>query len=177
MGSSRTKKTVCRWLALGLGAVALVGCAGGATPTSSAPASKPAWTPPLPVLSPLYSDLRDEGPLSDGLPLQEALETARVSGFLEEVDRLLGEAVRHPTSSPDGAHFAFIVPRQADGSGEIWVSQADGSLPYLLHAGLARAERAVWLDEGSSAGRIYFSSRGRVWSLRPILLVAEETQS
>lgn len=159
-----------------LGAAALAGCAAAESPARDAPIVEPTWTPPAPCLSALYTDLREEGPGAAGAT-PPAMDEVLAEAFTRRVSLLLGREVRDPSLSPDGARVAFIVTRDEEEAGEIWIARRDGSLPYLLHPGLASARRTLWTDDGTPEGRITFSSRGRVWSFRPVRLDAEETDS
>lgn len=159
-----------------LGPVTLAGCAGPVALGQPDRAHEQAWTPPPPSPSALYADLRVERGSVPGAELQGAAEGALE--FTEMMTRMLGLTVRNADPSPDGARMVFIVSEGPDSpQGQIWISRVNGSLPYLLHAGLGSARGTIWKDDGSTEGRIYFSSRGRVWSFRPVLLDVEETKS
>lgn len=142
---------------------ALIACAS----VDPAPVAPRVTEPPI-ALAPLYTDLREErdADMDDDSPRPVSAVL-----FARRMGRSLDRPVRDVTPSPDGAHMAFIVPRRkGDKAGEIWISRADGTLPYVLHSSSIRARRLKWcLGEGPE-GRIHFISRGRTWSLRPIVL-------
>jgi hypothetical protein len=128
----------------------------------------PRATEPPVTLAPLYTDLREEGEadLDEDYPRPVSAVL-----FVRRMGRSLDRPVRNATPSPDGAHIAFIVPRRkGDKAGQIWISRADGSLPYVIHSSSIRARQIKWCPGEGPEGRIHFISRGRTWSLRPILL-------
>ena len=157
--------------------VAAFGLMGCASPASSgSPSPTPEMAAPLP--SALYSDLREERPLDPARLARQGPGGDRHEAFVKKMGRLIGRTVRDPCPSPNGERIVFIVTRESrDKLGRIWIARADGSLPYLLTAGLGRARRTVWRNDGTPEGRIYFSSGGRVWSFRPVLLDRVETES
>ena len=160
-----------------LGPVGLEGCAAPLSIENETP--QPVVTGlPTPLAVPLYNELRNEDRGFEPVGATAFRKEPEAARFIRRMSRLLGRPVRTPARSPDGNRIVFVVtPGNENKEGDIWISQADGTWPYLLHSGGARAERTVWTSDGSPEGRIYFSSGGRVWSLRPILLDVEETES
>ena len=137
----------------------------------SSPLVSPAELPPGAALAPLLEDLDDEGPVPGWEEASRRSFTAPAAGFARTLRRTLGRPVREPTTSPDGRHVAFVVSRSGKRAGGVlWIARAYGSDPYTVHSGLVRTRRPEWRVAGTPEGRIYFHSRGRVWSFRPVLL-------
>ncbi len=165
---------------LRLVAVALAAATGTAAcaTTGQAPSSRqssvltsPAELPPGAALAPLLEDLVDEGLVPEWAKAPRRSFTAPTAGFARKMRRTLGRPVREPTTSPDGRHVAFVVSRSGEKpAGELWIAGADGREPYVVHPGLVRARHPEWRGADAAEGRIYFQSRGRVWSFRPVLL-------
>ena len=182
-----------------LGPVTLAGCASEPVQKQERPVIE--RTDGQPTLSALFEDLREEGPASRARDLRAGdlsaerlvetdpthpTTTASLSSrvdtdpieFARRMIRIVGGRVFDVARSPDRANMAFIVSRKKNKKvGEIWICPTDGEFPYVLHPGLNRARLPVWRPDGSPEGRIFFISRGREWSLRPVLLDSEETES